>query len=107
MSFITIALFFVYCFCLGFAITSFAKNSENFLERNLMRIGFGLSLLPFLALVLNIAGVPADWRIILALSLAYPLYYLLKNFKKIQFSFSLTKSNLGIFFMLVIFAANF
>jgi len=107
MSFITIVLFFVYCYGLGFTVSSFVKNSENFLERNLMRLGFGLSLLPFLALVLNIINIPADWRIILALSLVYPLYYLLRNYKKFGFSFKLTKTSLSIFAMLVIFFVNF
>ena len=107
MSLITIVLFFVYCYGLGFTVSSFVKNSENFLERNLMRLGFGLSLLPFLALVLNMIKIPADWRIILALSLVYPLYYLLRNYKKFNFSFKLTKTNLSIFIMLIIFFVNF
>ncbi|MBI2208871.1 hypothetical protein HYU50_05230 [Candidatus Woesearchaeota archaeon] len=107
MDYLTIALFFVYTFCLGFTASSFVKNSENFLERNLMRIGFGLSLLPFLALALNIIKIPADWRIILALSLAYPLYYLSRNYNKFNFSFKLTKTNLSIFLMLILFFINF
>src|SRR3989344_9533926 len=107
MSIITVLLFFVYCYGLGFTVSSFVKNSENFLERNLMRLGFGISLLPFLALVLNIIKIPADWRIILALSLAYPLYYLFRNYNKLNFSFKLTKTNLSIFAMLIIFSINF
>ena len=107
MSPITIVLFFAYCYGLGFTVSSFVKNSENFFERNLMRLGFGLSLLPFLALILNIVKIPADWRIILALSLIYPLYYLLRNYKKFNFSFRLTKTNLSILIMLIIFFVNF
>ncbi len=107
MSPITIVLFFVYCYGLGFTVSSFVKNSDNFLERNLMRLGFGLSLLPFLALVLNTVKIPADWRIILALSLVYPSYYLFRNYNKFNFSFKLTKTNLSIFAMLVLFFVNF
>jgi len=107
MSIITILLFFVYCYGLGFTVSSFVKNSDNFLERNLMRIGFGLSLLPFLALILNLVKIPADWRIILILSLVYPIFYLLKNYKKFNFSIKLTKSNLSILIMLAIFSVNF
>jgi hypothetical protein len=107
MSVITIVLFFVYCYGLGFTVSSFVKNSDNFLERNLMRLGFGLSLLPFLALVLNRVNIPADWKIILALSLVYPLYYMYRNYKKFKFSFRLTKANLSIFIMLIIFFVNF
>ena len=79
MSFLTIVLFLVYTFGLGLAATSFVKNSDNFLERNLMRMGFGLALLPFLGLILNFLRIPIDWRIILVLSIAYPLYYIIKN----------------------------
>jgi len=107
MSLWSILTFFVYTFCLGFTVSSFVKNSENFLERNLMRIGFGLAMLPFLALALNIAKIPADWRIILGLSLAYPAYYLFRNYNKFNFSLKLTKTDLGIFAMLAIFFASF
>jgi hypothetical protein len=107
MSIVTIALFFIYTYCLGFTISSFVKNSENFFERNLMRIGFGFSVLPFLALVLNIIKIPADWRIILGLSLVYPLYYLSRNYGKLRIPFSLTKTNVSIFIMLFIFSINF
>ena len=107
MSAVTILLFFVYCYGLGFTISSFVKNSENFLERNLMRLGFGLSLLPFLGLVLNIIKIPADWRIILVLSLIYPVYYLVRNYRKFNFAFKLTKTNISIFILLIIFSVNF
>ncbi len=107
MSIITIVLFFIYCYGVGFTISSFVKNSDNFLERNLMRIGFGLSMLPFLAIVLNIIKIPADWRIILLLSLAYPIYCLFRNYNKLNFTFKLTKTDLSIFAMLVVFLINF
>jgi len=106
MGMLTLLLFFVYCYGLGFTVSSFVKNSDNFLERNLMRLGFGLSLIPFLALVLNIFKIPADWKIILVLSLAYPLFYLFRNYNKFSFSFKLTKTDLSIFAMLIIFSAN-
>ncbi len=111
MSMTTILLFFVYCYGLGFTVSSFVKNSENFIERNLMRLGFGLSLLPFLALVLNIIKIPSDWRIILVISILYPIYFIFKNYSKLDFSkftkIKITKTNLSIFIMLVIFAVNF
>ena len=111
MSFITILLLFAYSFGLGFTVSSFVKNSENFFERNLMRVGFGLSLLPFVAIILNIVKIPADWRILLVISIIYPVYFLARNIKKLDLSrfsrISITKTNLSIFVMLFIFAANF
>ena len=106
MSYFTIVLFFVYTFCLGFAITSFTKNSGNFLERNLMRIGFGLGFLPFLGIVLALLKIPIDWKIILALSLIYPAYYLIKNKPKPKLTFRITKADLSILAMLVLFFIN-
>ncbi len=106
MSFLTIVLFFVYTFGLGLAATSFVKNSENFLERNLMRVGFGLSLLPLLGLVLNLLRIPIDWKIILALSLIYPIYYAIKNKSQLKPRFAITKTDLSILVMLVIFLVN-
>ena len=106
MSYLSIILFFVYTFGLGFTITSFVKNSNNFLERNLMRIGFGLAFLPFLGLILNLIRVPIDWKIILVLSLLYPAYYLIRHRPKPKLQLKITKTTLSILIMLVLFAAN-
>lgn len=106
MSYLTIMLFFTYAFCLGFTITSFVKKQDNFLERNLMRIGFGIAFLPFLGLILNLLRIPIDWRIILALSLAYPSYYLIKNRPNPKLQFKVTKTDLSIIAMLVLFFIN-
>jgi len=111
MSFITIVLFLIYCFGLGFTATAFFKNSGNFLERNLMRFGFGLSLLPFLAIILNLVKLPADWRIILVMSLLYPVYYISNKFLRSGIpkltKIKIRKSDLGIVAMLIIFIASF
>ena len=50
---ITILLFFVYSYGLGFTVTSFMKNSDNFFERNLMRIGIGIGTFVTLGVILN------------------------------------------------------
>lgn len=110
MSYLTIFLFFLYSYGLGFTATSFVKNSENFLERNLMRIGIGFSLITFVGLVLNLFRIPIDWRIILAISLIYPLIYLIRNFAKFNINkfsqLKITKADLYIIVMLLIFAAT-
>ncbi|MBI2651189.1 hypothetical protein HYX01_01855 [Candidatus Woesearchaeota archaeon] len=107
MVYLSIALFFVYTFCLGFTVTSFVKNSDNLLERNLMRIGFGLALLPFLGLILNLLRIPIDWKIILALSLLYPAYCLIRYRPKPSFQIKITKTTVSILAMLVLFGINF
>ena len=105
MVYLTIALFFALTFFLGFSATSFVRNSDNFLERNLMRIGIGLSLIPLTGLVLNMIRVPIDWRILLGLSMAYPAYYIIRFRPKPKLEFKLTKANLSILAMLLIFFA--
>jgi len=111
MSYLTIALFIVYSFGLGFTATSFVKNSGNFLERNLMRLGIGLSLVTLLGLILNLFRIPIDWKIILLVSVAYPAYYTFKNFSKFDFSkfakLKITKTDISILFMLLIFLGTF
>jgi len=71
-----------------------------------MRLGFGLAMLPFLGLILNLINIPIDWKIILALSLAYPAYYLFKHKSKPQLQFKITKADISILAMLVLFAVN-
>lgn len=107
VSFFTIILFFVYTYGLGFTLTAFVRNSDNFLERSLMRIGVGLGVLPFLGIILSLFHVPIDWRIFLALSLLYPLFWSLKNYKSIKFNLRITNYDLLIWLMLLIFLFAF
>ena len=106
---ISILVFFVTILGLGFTITRFVKESDNFLERNLMRIGFGLGFFIVLGLFFNVVRVPLDWRIFLIASLIIPVFYFLKNIKNIKFNLkpSITKYDLSILIMLLIFFAAF
>ena len=101
MVYLSILLFFVYTLGLGFTATFFVKNSDNFLERSLMRFGVGLAILPFLGIILSTFRIPIDWRLILVLSLAYPIYHFIRHRPK--FEFKITKSDLTIFAVLLIF----
>lgn len=107
MSFLTIILFFIYTYGLGFSIAKLAQESGNFLERNLMRIGIGLALMIVLGLLLNLVKVPLDWRIFLALSAIIPLFYLLRNVRNAKLDFKITKYDIAILVMLLIFFAGF
>ena len=112
MSFITIILFFIYTWGFGFALTSFVKNSEDFFERNLMRIGIGLGVIPILGVFLNLVHIPLHWIVFLLLSIAAPIYFLFKkkdkiNFSKIRFPkpnlLKIKKSNLYILVVFLLF----
>ena len=105
MYFASILLFFVYCWGLGLAAKFVAKESDNFLERNLMRIGIGLAFLLFLGIALSMLRIPVDWRIILGISLLPPAVYLVK-YKIPKFNLKITKTDISILIMLLIFFAS-
>ena len=109
MGITSIILFLIYTFGLGYTATFFIKNSENFLERNLMRMGVGLGAVITIGLLLNLLRIPLDWCIFLFLSLTLPIYHLLRNIKTFQVKIpklKITRSNLVIFIMLLIFLAT-
>jgi len=106
MNIFTILLFFIYTWGLGYTATKFLKNSENFLERNLIRIGIGLGFIPFLGIFINFLRVPLDWKIFLILSLVFPLIDFFRYKKLPSFKFRLTKSNISILIVLVLFFAS-
>lgn len=108
MDFFTLILFFIYSFGLGFTITYFIKDTTNFLERNLMRVGIGLGTLPILGTFLSLIHVPLDWKIFLILSLIMPLFYFFKNFNRLKtLKIGITRSDIYIIIVLLLFFATF
>lgn len=104
MGILSILLFFIYTYGLGFTATAFLKNSENFLERTLMRVGLGIGVFIVLTIFLNFLHIPLHWWLILLLSIAYPLFWLARNSSKIDLNLKLTKSNIFILVVLLLFA---
>ena len=107
VSFVTIILFFIYLWGLGFTGTYKLKKPENFFERNLMYLGIGLGIFSFLSIVLNFLHIPLDWKVFLLLSTAFPIYLLIKKFIKDKQSlklpkFEITKTTLYFFAVLAI-----
>lgn len=110
MAILSILVFFAITFCLGYSITRLAKESENFLERNLMRIGFGLGVFIVLGLLLNILRVPLDWRIFLGIGIILTIFFLLKYkfFNALKNPKPrLTNTDMAVLAMLLIFFAAF
>ncbi len=107
MNILTIILFFVYTYGLGYSVTYFLKKQENVLERHLMRIGIGLGALPLLIAILNLIQIPLDWKIFFIISLIIPTYSIIKQ-KGIKFEgIKLTKSNIFVLAVLLMFALTF
>lgn len=106
MNIFTILLFFIYTWGLGYTTTRFLRNSDNFLERNLMRIGIGLGIIPFLGVLINLLHIPIDWKIFLIISLVLPLVDIFRSKKLFHFKLRLTKSNISILIVLLLFFAS-
>lgn len=109
MSLLTIILFFIYTWGFGFSVTFFLKNSDNFLERNLIRIGIGLGVFSVFATFLNLLHIPLDWRIFFTASILVPVIIFIKSLlnKKIsKINIKLTKSDIYVFLVLLIFLVH-
>ncbi|MFH1052996.1 MAG: hypothetical protein V1740_01130 [Candidatus Woesearchaeota archaeon] len=108
MLLITIILFFIYIYGLGFSITYFLKNSGNFWERNIMRLAVGLGAFPLVGTLINLLRIPLDWKIFLGISIILPIALYLWKRKKPEFTsaFKISKSNIFIFFAFIIFIVH-
>ncbi len=111
MSILTIGLFFIYCWGLGYTATYYLSKRENVWEQLFLQIGIGLGIFPILAILLNFLHIPLDWKVFLGLSLIFPLYVLgrkllKKELKLPPVQFKLTKSSLFLLVVLVIFAVS-
>ncbi len=107
MSYLAILLFFLYTWCFGYSVTRFLKNSEKFFERNLMNIGIGIGIFSILSVILNLFRIPLNWWLFLILALILPLYDLFRNYQtllELKNHFRLTKSNLYLLLVLIIFS---
>jgi len=78
MEFSSIVFFILTTYGLGLGVSFFVKESDEFLERFLMRFGVGMGVFLSLGYLLNLLKVPLDWRIFASLGilvLAIRLYY--------------------------------
>ena len=114
MNIITIILFFVYCYGIGFSLDFFVKSIyENKYEKHIMRFGIGLSILSILGVILSSLRIPIDWKVILVISLIIPVFYFFKNYKSVlngfyhvTFGKGIKKSEIFIIIVLLMFAIS-
>ena len=66
MEFFSIAFFLIVLYGFGSSVSFIAKESEDFLDRILMRFGIGLGIMIFFGYFLNFIRVPLDWRIFIS-----------------------------------------
>jgi len=80
-------------FSLGFALTR---------EKNFMTIAFGLALFCTLSIAFNIIGIPLNWIVFLALSVAITIYFIYKK----ELNFQFTKPDWAIALVLLMAVIN-
>ncbi|MEK6809605.1 MAG: hypothetical protein AABY40_02950 [Nanoarchaeota archaeon] len=118
ISVITILLFFIYLWGLGFSLTYFihlkSAAKPDFAEQQVMNVGIGLGAFAILAIIINFFRIPLDWKLFLLLSLIVPIYAGFKILQQNQFKFptklpklALTKSHLFALAVLFICAVSF
>ena len=110
MDLISILFFFAITFSIGLGLTLFVKESENFLERNLMRLGIGLGAFVTLGLLFNLLRIPLDWKIFFAVGILCILSYFFRNRKALQLKipgFKLKQKDLMTLVMLILFFLTF
>ena len=117
ISIITILLFFIYLWGLGFSLTYFvylkSATKPEFIERHIMNLGIGLGVFAILSIIINFFRIPLDWKIFLLLSIIIPLYACFKEFKSRGFTLpilpklALTKNHLFVLGVLTIFSVSF
>jgi hypothetical protein len=75
----TIALFVLMSYGIGYTALSFVRKIEDPFERLFMTFGMGFSIVPILTLILSTLRIPLDATLLLAISLIYPAYAMLKK----------------------------
>ena len=106
MSVVSIVSFFLYSYSFGIGLGIFVKESEDFLERNLIRIGIGLGSMLTFGLLLNLIRIPLDWQIFLFISILFIVIKLFIEFKKdknILKNLKNFRTNISALMMLVLF----
>ncbi len=106
---LSIIIFFALCYGFGHIATFFVKNSEDFFERHLMRVGVGLGTLVVFGYALNLLRIPLDYRIFLSIACLCVLAALSYDYWKtkavsIMPTFNLNVPTMG---MLVLFFLTF
>jgi 4-amino-4-deoxy-L-arabinose transferase-like glycosyltransferase len=103
MNLLTIILFFVYTFGLGYTACSITKTKpENLLERIFSYVGVGIGVFIVIGVILNLLHVPIDWKLFLLLSLIFPIYDFFKNKENIKEGLKAFKLNKSSIYLLIV-----
>jgi len=108
MNLLSIVLFFVMSWGLGFSLTFFINRKSDVIERNVMNVGIGLGLFSVLAAIMTLLRIPLKWYLFVALSLIIPIYCFIMNKKTFSMSkFKFKKSHIYLIVVFVLFMFTF
>ncbi len=103
----SVILFFIYSWGFGYLLTKFVTAADNFIERNIMRIGLGVGLWVTLGVIFSLIHIPLNWWLFLILALAAPLYDLIQSKGNVEFTgFRINKRNIYAILAIVIFLGS-
>ncbi len=106
MELFSIIFFLIVMYGFGSSAPFIAKESEEFLERHLMRIGLGLGLMLTFGFLLNLIRIPLDWRIFLLAAVAVLAIKVIIDYRKKELFNVKLNFNIYALLMLVLFAAT-
>ena len=94
MELFSIIFFLIVMYGFGSSASFIAKESDEFLERHLMRIGLGLGLMLTFGFLLNLIRIPLDWRIFLLAAVAVLAIKAIVDYRKkklfdVKFNFNI------------------
>ncbi|MCF7861344.1 hypothetical protein K9M79_03775 [Candidatus Woesearchaeota archaeon] len=82
MYWITLLFFISTAYGFGYTITTLFGRKDHDIEINVMRLGIGLGIIPMLGILMNLIGIPLDYRIFWFLALIMPVVDLIRHHKK-------------------------
>ncbi len=100
-----VALFFVLSFGFGHSLTRLVNEPPGFIERWTARLTLGLATLIIFGVVVNLLGLPIDWKIFLLFSSLIPIVSLFKS-RNFKFRLKLKKSQIFSAAALLIFLVS-
>ena len=106
MELFSIVFFLIVLYGFGSFASFIAKESDDFLERNLMRFGIGLGIRLFFGFLLNLLRIPLDWRIFFGTAVIALIVKSYLDYKKNKTVIPKLNFNLYSVLMLVLFAAT-
>ena len=111
--FLSVVIFLVTIWCLGYSISRLLKPEEDLFKQNILRLGLGLGLFAVLSIIFGYLAIPLDWKIFLLISVlgaaTLKIIDIVKDKEDSAFKFSLKfkKKHIVYLIVLILFLVSF